>query len=143
MCQGTNGENCGDGHGFVITSAAAAPSLQQGRGRQPQQWPCPRDVVPPGAVPLLHASGSAERSLLAMSGWGRRITCQAARWPLRPRARTVGRDLGALAGRGALCALRAPRPRQRAHCTPAQRAMSMKFSPPITLLAKRMARVVK
>ena len=31
----------------------------------------------------------------------------------------------------------------RHHCTPAQRARSIKFSPPTTLLAKRMARVVK
>lgn len=29
------------------------------------------------------------------------------------------------------------------YCTPAQRAMSMKFSPPTTLLANRMASVVK
>lgn len=29
------------------------------------------------------------------------------------------------------------------YCTPAQRAMSMKFSPPTTLLAKRMARVLR
>lgn len=124
----------------------AKPGEPQAPGRDGnKQWQCERNAGGEGK-PLTICSGVGVRAaalqrrqrggiatplaalpppgVFAHKGWGTRgLPCT----PGVPRAATP----------------RVAQPHVLRHCTPAQRAMSMKFSPPTTLLAKRIARVVR
>jgi hypothetical protein len=127
-------------YGAGASQAAYTQRLPRRRSQSPPRQRMPSVRLAPCwqqacAPPATSAASSARHAAVCLRGAGFSSPAGLHTAPCADGGLLSRRDRAPLSAR---CEIHTP----AAYCTPAQRARSMKFSPPMTLLTKRMATVV-